>query len=361
MTRPRTWPRTGAATSSLASPRTVGGITRRRLLGAGAGLGAGLLLGACGDDAPAASPSGGDDAAGTGRFPVRVGHAYGSTEVPGPPERVVTAGLTEQDALLALGVVPVGVTEWYGEHPSATWPWAQDELGDAHPEVLSLADGFDFERIAGLAPDLVVATNAGITAKDYATMSQIAPTLAHSGDHTLYFEPWDVQALAIGAALGRQDEAQAEVDRIGQLFADARTEHPEFEGTRAVFLQNAFYDGSVIAYQDGLSTAFLTDLGFVVPDVIGEFQQGEGQAYIPKERMIDVLDQADVLVWGTETDADRAAFEADPVFRRLEAYRKDRNVYTGGELAGAIYFTSLLSLPYVVRELVPLLAAVLAD
>ena len=149
---------------------------------------------------------------------------------------------------------------------------------------------------------------------------------------------------------------QALIEEIHGLLAAARDAHPEFEGTRAVFLQNAFYDGSVIAYQDGLSTAFLTDLGFVIPDVIAEFQQGSAQAYIPKERMIDVLDQSDVLVWGTESDADRAAFEADPIFQRLEATRTDRNVFTGGELAGAIYFTSLLSLPYVVQELVPLLA-----
>jgi hypothetical protein len=28
-------------------------------------------------------------------------------------------GLLEQDALLALGVVPVATTEWFGEHPGA--------------------------------------------------------------------------------------------------------------------------------------------------------------------------------------------------------------------------------------------------
>ena len=62
-------------------------------------------------------------------------HAFGTTEVPSAPERIVTVGLTEQDSVLALGMTPVGVTEWYGEQPYATWPWAQDELGDAEPEV----------------------------------------------------------------------------------------------------------------------------------------------------------------------------------------------------------------------------------
>ena len=42
------------------------------------------------------------------------------------------------------------------------WPWAQDELGDAKPTVLSNADGFQFEKIAALRPDLIIGTNAGM-------------------------------------------------------------------------------------------------------------------------------------------------------------------------------------------------------
>jgi hypothetical protein len=40
---------------------------------------------------------------------VTVKHAFGETKIPGPPTRVVSAGLTEQDDLLALGVVPVAI------------------------------------------------------------------------------------------------------------------------------------------------------------------------------------------------------------------------------------------------------------
>ncbi|HCB07901.1 MAG TPA: ABC transporter substrate-binding protein, partial [Nocardioides bacterium] len=85
-----------------------------------------------------------------------VTHKYGETTVDEEPVRVVSVGVTEQDILMQLGVVPVGVTEWYGEQPFATWPWAQELLGDAEPEVLSTADGFEMERIAALQPDLIV-------------------------------------------------------------------------------------------------------------------------------------------------------------------------------------------------------------
>ncbi|SDP22172.1 iron complex transport system substrate-binding protein [Klenkia soli] len=315
---------------------------------------AGLLLAGCGS--PADDPAADGPADGGGVFPVTVEHAFGSTTVESEPTRVVSVGYTEQDTLLALGVVPVGVTEWYGEQPYATWPWAQDELGDAEPTVLTTDDGLQFEAIAALDPDLIVATNAGLDQEDYDTLSGIAPVVAHSAE--AYFEPWDVQTLAIGTALGKADEAQELVDGIEAQFAEAAAEHPEFAGTPAVFLQNAVYEGDLIAYQEGLSTAFLTDLGFTVPAVLDQFAT-EGQAYIPLEQA-PVLDEAEVLIWGTEAPADRAALESLGVYRSLSAVQGGHLVFTDGTLAGAIYFTSPLSLPYVLDQLVPALATAVA-
>jgi iron complex transport system substrate-binding protein len=300
-----------------------------------------------------------DDAAEDGVFPVEVEHALGTTVVPAEPVRVVTVGVTEQDTVLAVGVVPVGVTEWYGEQPFATWPWAQDELGDAEPEVLSASDGLQYERIAALEPDLIIGTNAGLDEESYALLAAIAPTIAHPVGAALYFSPWDDQARLIGQALGRAAQMDAVIADIDAQFAAAAAEHPEFADTDVVFLQNAFSDGSAIAYQDGLSTAFLTDLGFAIPAAIDEYEQEGGQAYIPLERLA-VLDEADVLVWGTEVPEDRDALEAEPVYAALEAVQDGRLVFTDGITAGAIYFTSPLSLPFVLDHLVPALASTIA-
>ena len=73
----------------------------------------------------------------------------------------------------------------------------------ASPKCLSSSDGFEFEKIAALEPDLIVGTNAGMTKQDYEKLSALAPTIAQSGDYSDYFEPWDVQHLAIGKALGQ--------------------------------------------------------------------------------------------------------------------------------------------------------------
>jgi iron complex transport system substrate-binding protein len=260
--------------------------------------------------------------------------------------------------VLALGVVPVGVTEWYGEQPHATWPWAQDELGDAEPTVLSATDGLSLEAIAALEPDLLIGTNAGLTQEDYDALSAIAPTVAHTGDP--WFGPWADQSRTIGTALGRADEVEALIADVQARFREAAAAHPEFAGASAVFLQNAVYEGSLIAYPDGLSTDFLTDLGFTVPDALDAFvSEAGGQAYVPLERA-EVLDDADVLIWGTEQPADRTALEEEGVYRELTPVQEGRLVFTGGTLAGAIYFTSLLSLPFVLDELVPRLEVALA-
>ncbi len=55
-----------------------------------------------------------------GVFPSNVTHQYGTTVVEETPERVVTLGPTDQDAVLALGTVPVAIREVVGL-PSAPW------------------------------------------------------------------------------------------------------------------------------------------------------------------------------------------------------------------------------------------------
>jgi iron complex transport system substrate-binding protein len=321
---------------------------------------AAALLAACAG--PSAPPPPAAPAAG-GAFPVTVEHAFGTTVVPTAPQRIVTAGYTEQDVLLALGATPVGVTEWYGEHPSATWPWAQDELGDARPEVLSSNNGFQYERIAALEPDLIVATNAGVDQASYERLSAIAPTIAQPAGATAFFSPWDSQTMQIGRALGAEQAARELVDRIKARFAEVAAAHPQFAGTPAIFLQAPYYDGAALAYPEGLSTAFLTDLGFVVPDELRRFAPPNaeifGQAPIPLEQL-GVLNAGKVLIWATEDAAARTALEAQPLYRQLTPVRAGHLVFTDATLAGAIYFTTPLSLPYVLDNLVPLLEKAVA-
>jgi iron complex transport system substrate-binding protein len=316
------------------------------------------LLAGCGSDEPSgASTDPSVDPTSTAAaadFPATVPHKFGETTVEEAPTRVVSVGVTEQDILLQLGVVPVAVTEWYGEKPFATWPWAEELLGDAEPEVLSTADGFEFEKIAALAPDLIVGTNAGLNEKDYELLSQIAPTIASVEGSTRYFSSWQDQTLQIAKALGRADDGQSLIDEVTERYAAAAAEHPEWQGLTATFSQGGPYDGLLYVYPAGLSTDFLTDLGLTMTTGLEEYAPEDGaQAEISAEN-VSLID-ADVVVFATENRKQFEELQEFGTIAQLPAVAENRAVYTDETLAGAIYFDTPLSLEYALDRLVPML------
>ncbi len=288
---------------------------------------------------------------------VSVKHIFGETKVPAPPKRVVSAGFTEQDDLLALGVVPIAVTNWWGDQPFGVWPWAMPKLGQAQPEVLSLADGIQIDRISALKPDLIVATNAGVDQDTYNKLTEIAPTIPQSGQDA-FFEPWKDQAAAISQAVFKFDEMTGLVKGVDDKFTAAGTSNPQFSGKKVLLLQGTFVDDSAVATMAGWRTEFLTQMGFAIPDNINAFAR-DHRAFIPRDQMVSALNAADVLVWTTESDDDQGRLTADPTFMQLRATAAKRNVFTGKDLAGAIAFSSPLSYPMVVDQLPPALAKAL--
>lgn len=312
--------------------------SRRAFLGLCGATGATALLASCSTDEP------GDD--GT-PGPITVAHIFGETTVPEPPKRVVCAGYTGQDDLLALGVVPIAVTNWFGDQPFAVWPWAQRQLGNAEPVVLNLDNGIEVNRIAGLNPDLIIATNAGVDADTYQKLSAIAPTVPQSGGDA-FFEPWKVQAAAIGKAVHRSQQMQSLLDGVDATFTDVAAAHPGFKGKRVLLLAGRLEGDPAnrsVSAHTGWRAAFLTQLGLTLADA---------PTLIEHDRIGATLGGADVLIWTTESDDERAALLADPDIAASAA----RSVFTTKDQAGAIAFGSPLSYPLVAGQLPALIATI---
>ena len=307
------------------------------------------LLTACSEPKPApGSPGGGS---------VTVTHLFGQTVVKEPPKRVVSAGYTEQDDLLAVGVVPIAVTNWFGDQPFAVWPWAQPKLGAAQPVVLNLDNGIQVDQIAGLKPDLIVATNAGLDAGTYQKLSAIAPTIAQSGDDA-FFEPWKDQATTIGQAVFQADQMKSLVSAVDQKFTDVGQKNPTWKGKRALLMQGRLWQGTVVATVAGWRTDFLTQMGLVITDSIKSFAT-DHRAVIPRDHIKEVLDSADVVIWSTESPEDQQALLADPEVAAAQATAQRRHIFTTKDLAGAIAFASPLSYPVVADQLPPQIGKVL--
>ena len=299
-----------------------------------------------------------DGATGDSNGKAVIEHVFGETTVPSRPSRVVSAGLTEQDDLLAVGVVPVAVTNWFGDQPAGVWPWAQPKLGTAKPALLNLDNGIQVDRIASLKPDLIVAINAGLDADTYRKLSVIAPTIAQSGGDA-FFEPWKDQARAIARAVFKTDEMGQLIDTVDARFSSAGQANTAFKDRTAVLLSGAVTGDTVTATVSGWRTEFLTAMGFRIPENLKGMAGGDGHATIGRADLAAALREADVLIWMTESDAAQAALLADPTIATLRATGQDRNVFTGEDLAGAIAFASPLSYPVVAEQLPPMLARAL--
>jgi iron complex transport system substrate-binding protein len=321
---------------------------RRGFLRAGAA--AGLLVftapSACSSHKPAPTSTGGG-----GRLTIT--HAFGETTIAEPPKRVVSAGLTGQDDLLALGIVPVAVTNWFGDQPFGVWPWAQPKLGNAKPVVLNLDNGIQVKQIASLKPDLIVATDAGLDQDSYQKLAAIAPTLAQS-DGEAFFEPWKDQAKAIGQAVYQSGQITSLINGVDKGFADVADKHPEFKNKRVVLLQGKLHDDNVVA-TTGWRTEFLTQMGLTIAESSAPLAVDQERAFISRDKITSVLGAADLLIWTTESDKDQADLLANPDVAEL----RSRSVFTTKDQAGAIAYASPLSYPLVADQLPPLIANIL--
>jgi len=288
---------------------------------------------------------------------VTVNHLFGQTVIKEPPKRVVSAGYTEQDDLLAVGVVPIAVTNWWGDQPFAVWPWAQPKLGDAKPVVLNLDNGIPVDQIAGLKPDLIVAINAGVDADTYQKLSAIAPTIPQ-GDGDAFFEPWKDQATTIGQAVFQADQMKQLIDGVGQKFAAVAQKNPGWLGKKALLMQGTFWQGTVVATAADWRTDFLNQMGLIIDDSIKQFG-GDSRVIIPRDHIKAVLDSADLVIWTTESPDDQKALLADPDVAASQATTQNRHIFTTKEQSGAIAFASVLSYPMLADQLPPLISKIL--
>lgn len=314
--------------------------------GAAAGLLAFATPAACSSHKPPPATAGGGG-------PVTITHVFGETTIPEPPKRVVSAGFTGQDDLLALGVVPVAVTNWFGDQPFGVWPWAQPKLGNAKPVVLNLDNGIQVQQIAGLKPDLIVATDAGLDQDTYQKLAAIAPTLAQS-DGYAFFEPWKDQAAAVGQAVFQPGQITSLISGVDKGFAAIADRYPQFKNKRVLLLQGKLHQDNAVA-TTGWRTEFLTQMGLAIAESITGLAVDQQRAFIPRDKIKSVLGAADLLIWTTESDKDQAELMANPDVAEL----RSRSVFTTKDQAGAIAYASPLSYPLVADQLPALITNIL--
>ncbi|WP_246158709.1 iron-siderophore ABC transporter substrate-binding protein [Catellatospora sichuanensis] len=341
-------------------PKHAGPVRARRMWSVTSRLSAALAaatlaLTACGGD-PAATPAPSGSAAQGAAFPVTVSHKYGDTVIDKAPARVVTLGLSDQDPVLALGVVPVGSIDWFGERPYGKWPWAQPLWGGKAPEVVGERDDYNLEKIAALNPDLIIGMYSGMSQEQYTKLTQIAPTVAQVKGYDDYSAPWQEMTMHAGRALGQPGKAAELIAAIDKRLTDLKAKNPQFAG-KTVAVVEPYEPGkyAVFAPSDP-KVVLMTQLGFTVPEAIVKAAGSEYAAEIGSERL-DLID-VDKLVFLTADASTEKTVKADKVYTTLKVAKENRAVFLPYEtppVGAALSFGTVLSIPYALDQMVPLL------
>lgn len=290
-------------------------------------------------------------------FPVTIEHALGETTIEAEPTRVATLGWTDQDSALALGVVPVGATKitWGGNEAGST-AWfdaAVEEAGAEAPVRYDDADGAPIDEIAELAPDLILATNSGITEAEYAKLSKIAPVVAYP--EAPWTTNWQTSLEMIGQALGRTalaDEVAADTEAT---IEEASAANPELDGAELIYGYLTPADLSTVGIYAPADprVSILRDLGMVdAPAVADAIKPGEFYGTVSAEQASEL--GSDVFITWVESSDDVAQIEQDRLVGAIPAVAEG-HFYAEDDKATAMASTNPtpLSIPVIISDFLP--------
>jgi len=271
-------------------------------------------------------------------FPVTIEHAFGETIIEAAPERIVTWGWGNHDALLALGIVPVAMPfSTYGGGDNGLHPWVEEklaELGDETPVQLADAQDIPFEQIAAQDPDVIIAVFSGISAEDYARLSQIAPTVAYPDQP--WSTPWQEVTTIIGKIVGKSAEAERLVADTLDFVADETARYPEIAGTTFAGVND--YEGSIAVY-DAVDARmkFLVDVGMELAPSVTELSPKDGSFYYSLSYELFPQLTSDILITYYENQADADVFLSKPYAQRQPQFAKG----AFGSLVGVEYVAAV--------------------
>ncbi|MBB6453478.1 iron complex transport system substrate-binding protein [Salirhabdus euzebyi] len=290
-----------------------------------------LFLGACGQTE--------DETTGEAGFEVE--HAMGTSTVPENPERIVVLTNHGTEALLSLGVKPVGaVQSWTGD------PWYEHIASEMEGvEVVGLESDINLEAIAALEPDLILG-NKMRQEEHYQALSDIAPTVF---EETLRGD-WKVNYELIAEAVNKAEKGQEVLDTYNDRVATLAENLGDKINTE-VSMVRFMPDDVRIYHKDSFSGIILSEIGLKRPEAqdVDDFA-AKG---VTKERINEM--DGDVIFYFTYENEKGEGQQAedqwinDPLWNNLEAvkagkaYEVSDTIWNtaGGVMAANLMLTDL--------------------
>lgn len=294
----------------------AGQFNRKKRRFASAAIGVLMLItAACGGTADQEKSNSGEQGTNPEGGAYVVQHAMGETPIPATPKRVVVLTNEGTEAVLAMGVKPVGANNSHGGDPF--FPHLMDKLEGVTP--VGKEDQPNLEAIAALQPDLIIG-NKMRHEKVYEQLSALAPTVFAE---TLRGE-WRNNFELYAKALNKQDIGEKVLADFDKRIEDFRSKAGDKLNTEVSMVR--FMPGKVrIYYNDTFSGVMFKKLGLKRP---AAQDKEEFAAEVSKERIPEM--DGDILFYFTyETgDGTASALEKewlnDPLWNNLEVVKNNK-------------------------------------
>ncbi|WP_094543965.1 MULTISPECIES: iron-siderophore ABC transporter substrate-binding protein [Brucella] len=294
-------------------------------------------------------------------YPIVVKHAFGTTMIEKKPVRIASVAWANHEVALALGVVPVGMAaaNFGDDDGDGVLPWVTErlnQLGAETPVLFDEGDGIDFEAVAATSPDLILAAYSGLSESDYQTLSQIAPVVAYPD--AAWSTDWRQMIRLNSTAMGLASQGDALINKIESEITETLAAFPQLKAKSALFVTHLDAgDLSTIHFYTTNDTRvkFFQDLGLVSPkSVIAASEPGQFSGSISSER-VDLFDDVDIIVtYGGQSLS--AALKSNPLLSKLPVVKNDALVMLGRDPLGTAANPTPLSIPFVLKDYVALLA-----
>jgi iron complex transport system substrate-binding protein len=294
-------------------------------------------------------------------YPIVVKHAFGTTMIEKKPVRIASVAWANHEVALALGVVPVGMAaaNFGDDDGDGVLPWVTErlkQLGAETPVLFDEGDGIDFEAVAATSPDLILAAYSGLSESDYQTLSQIAPVVAYPD--AAWSTDWRQMIRLNSTAMGLASQGDALINKIESEITETLAAFPQLKAKSALFVTHLDAgDLSTIHFYTTNDTRvkFFQDLGLVSPkSVIAASEPGQFSGSISSER-VDLFDDVDIIVtYGGQSLS--AALKSNPLLSKLPVVKNDALVMLGRDPLGTAANPTPLSIPFVLKDSVALLA-----
>ncbi|MDO5375279.1 MAG: Fe(3+) dicitrate ABC transporter substrate-binding protein [Staphylococcus rostri] len=302
-----------------------------------------VLVAACGN----ANNSKKDSSSSSKGNAVEVKHDGGTTKIEKEPKKVVALEYSFVDALVALGVKPVGIAD-DGDKKNIIEP-IRDKVGD----YKSVGDRKqpNLEVISQLKPDLIIA-DSNRHKGNYEQLSKIAPTILLPSLDSDYKQ--NLEAFkTIGKALSKEDEADKRLDEHKEKIEKYEKEITMDKDKKV--LPAVISQSGLLAHSDKSYVGqFLHELGFkeaLTKDVADQLPEYLNAPYLNmnSEQLADVNPERMFVMVNGEDDPFYAKMKEDKVWNDLDAVKNDR-VHVVDRLTWA-KFRGLISSEEIAKEL----------